>query len=55
MQITQVITFLAVAIVGVVAIPDSHRSRPPPPPPAPQPTQVYIYNFMVATYFHKQF
>jgi hypothetical protein len=36
MQITQVIAFLAVAIVGAMATPGGH---PPPPPPA-KPTSV---------------
>ncbi|KAN0075881.1 hypothetical protein V8E54_007151 [Elaphomyces granulatus] len=37
MQITQVIAFLAVAIVGAVASPGG---RPPPPPPPSRPTSV---------------
>ncbi|KAN0072618.1 hypothetical protein V8E54_009547 [Elaphomyces granulatus] len=36
MQITQVIAFLAVAIVGAVATPGGH----PPPPPPTRPTSV---------------
>jgi hypothetical protein len=38
MQITQVIAFLAVAIVGAMATPGGHQ--PPPPPPPPKPTSV---------------
>jgi hypothetical protein len=38
MQITQVIAFLAVAIVGAVAVPGGHP--PPPPPPPSRPTSV---------------
>ena len=38
MQLTQVITFLAIAIVGVVATPGGHQ--PPPPPPPSRPTSV---------------
>ncbi|KAN0075880.1 hypothetical protein V8E54_007150 [Elaphomyces granulatus] len=36
MQLTQVITFLAIAIVGVVATPGGHQ----PPPPPSRPTSV---------------
>lgn len=39
MQITQVITFLAIAIVGAVASPGGRPPPPPPPPPA-KPTSV---------------
>jgi hypothetical protein len=39
MQITQVIAFLAVAIVGAIAVPGGHPPPPPPPPPS-RPTSV---------------
>jgi hypothetical protein len=39
MQLTQVIAFLAIAIVGAVAAPGGHQPPPPPPPPA-KPTSV---------------
>ncbi|KAN0084942.1 hypothetical protein V8E54_001409 [Elaphomyces granulatus] len=39
MQLTQVITFVAIAIVGVVAAPGGGHPPPPPPPPA-RPTSV---------------
>jgi hypothetical protein len=38
MQLTQVIAFLAIAIVGAVAAPGGHQ--PPPPPPPAKPTSV---------------
>jgi hypothetical protein len=49
MQLTQVITFVAIAIVGVVAAPGGGHPPPPPPPPA-RPTSVVQQVFMVATY-----
>ena len=49
MQLTQVITFVAIAIVGVVAAPGGHPPPPPPLPPA-RPTSVVQQVFMVATY-----
>ena len=50
MQLTQVITFLAIAIVGVIAAPGGGHPPPPPPPPPARPTSVVQQVFMVATY-----
>jgi len=35
MQLTQIITILAVAVAGVAAAPGGHQPPPPPPPPPP--------------------
>jgi hypothetical protein len=41
MQLTQILTILAVAAVGVVAAPGGGHGPPPPPPPPPsKPTSV---------------
>jgi hypothetical protein len=41
MHITQVIAFLAVAIVGAIATPGGRQPPPPPPPPSlPRPTSI---------------
>jgi len=40
MQLTQIITILAVAVAGVTAAPGGHQ--PPPPPPPSKPTSVVI-------------